>query len=185
MGVVGVVSCAHHAWIDTSRYMGTALAKEISDSVECRVHVPVDKNGLIAIMNESNYLIIHTHGAFDAFIDQRCDNTYKKIVSLNTFKSFPSFSNLKLVIITACSCASGENENNIACEFSKHIAKDGLVIANRYDVYGGYIEFGDKNNRNGWVAYQNGKIVIKENEIPAKITMQDAFKIFLNYRKDI
>ena len=164
MGVVGVVSCAHHAWIDTSRYMGTALAKEISDSVESRVHVPVDKKGLIAIMNESNYLIIHTHGAFDAFIDQRCDNTYKKIVSLNTIKSFPSFSNLKLVIITACSCAGGENENNIACEFSKHIAKDGLVIANRYDVYGGYIDFGDKNNRNGWVAYQNGKIVIEENE---------------------
>ena len=59
------------------------------------------------------------------------------------------------------------------------------MIANRYDVYGGYIDFGDKNNRNGWVAYQNGKIVIKENEIPAKITMQDAFKISINYRKNI
>lgn len=91
---------------------------------------------------------------------------------------------MKLAFLTACSSAGGENENNIAREFSKHIAKDGLVIANRYDVYGGYIDFGDQHDRHGWVAYQNGKLVLNENDIKARITIQDAFKIFLEYRKN-
>ncbi|MBQ4061220.1 MAG: hypothetical protein IJD46_04250, partial [Bacilli bacterium] len=183
MGSVGVASCSHHAWIDTSRYMGVALAKEISDKVICRVHTPIDKNGLLYILSESNYFIMHTHGSPEAFIDERADGIRKNIVSLKTLKSFPEFPNLKLVILTACSTAGGIDDNNIAKELSKHIAKDGLVIANKYDVYGGYIDFGERFDKNGWVGYQNGMLVLDETKIPARITMQEAYRIFLNFRK--
>ena len=183
MGVVGVASCAHHAWIDTSRYMGIALAKEIGDDVVCRVHTPIDKKGLIHCFKDSTYLIMHTHGSPEAFIDQLADDRKRNIISLNTLKKLPKFPNLKLAILTACSTAGGERDQNIARELSLHIADDGLVIANKFVVYGGYIDFGDKDKRNGWVAYQNGKLVITEEKIPPLITMQDAYRIFINYRK--
>ena len=183
MGVVGIASCSHYAWLVSSKIMGESLANTIENGMECRVHTPVDKRGLIACLKQSNYFIMHTHGAPDRFIDQRADDRQEVITTLSGVKDFPEFPNLKLVIMTACSVAGGENEKNIACELSKKIAKDGLVIANRYPTYGASYDFGERYAKPGWVAYQNGSLVLNESQIPPRITMADAYRIFIEYRK--
>ncbi len=92
------------------------------------MHTPVDKRGLIACLKQSNYFIMHTHGAPDRFIDQRADDRQEVIITLSGVKDFPEFPNLKLVVITACSVAGIENEKNIACELSKKLLKTGLLL---------------------------------------------------------
>ena len=184
MGKIAVLSCAHYAWIESSRYMGENLANAIGGA-EYHVHTPVDKNGIIACLSDANYAIIHVHGAPDKLIDQREDNSQKTMVSLGGIKDFPKFSSLRLVIMTACATAGGENDKNIAAALSEHIADDGLVIANRHVVWGAHYDFGEKNNKLGWVAYQKGKLVLAEDKFPAFITMADGYNAFINYRKGL
>ena len=181
MGRIAVLSCSHYAWIESSRAMGENLAYAIGYGTEMHVHTPVDKKGLLACLNVANYAIIHTHGAPDRLIDQREDNSQKLITTVSGVKEFPEFPSLRLIIMTACSTAGGENDKNIACELSKHIAKDGLVIANRHVVYGANYDFGEKNGKLGWVAYRNGNLVLTEDKFPAYITMADGYNTFLNY----
>ena len=57
-----------------------------------------------------------------------------------------------------------------------------VVIANRYVVYGASYDFGEQNGLCGWVAYRNGVPVLLENDIPSKITMKDAYGIYLSLR---
>ncbi len=184
MGVVGVASCAHWAWIESSKIMGDNLAGAIGDGVVSRVHTPIDSKGLIACLEQSNYFIIHTHGSPSAFINELADGSQKQIASLNMVKKFPKFPKLKLVVMTACQTANNENGNeNIAMALSRQIASDGLVFANRYATYGSNCDFGERYGKPGWVAYQNGAIVLTEKDIPPRITTADAFRIFLDYRK--
>ena len=185
MGRIAVLSCSHYAWIESSRYMGENLAHAIGEGTEMHVHTPVDKKGLIACLEGANYAIIHVHGTPERLIDQRESKEYKLLTTIGGLKDFPEFPNLRLIVMTACSTAGGENDKNIASELSKHIAKDGLVIANRFDTYGACYDFGERYGKLGWVAYQNGKLVITEDKIPARITMADGYNIFLNYRKKL
>ena len=178
MKIVGIASCSHYAWLESSKIMVENLANEVECGASARVHVPVDSEGLIACMSESDYFIIHTHGTFDSFIDQRANDKQVKIASLSDVENFPSFPNLKLVIITACSTAGGENSNNIAAALSTKIAKNGLVIANRYRVFGSCYDFGEEGGKQGWIGYRNGKAVLFEKDLPANITMADGYKIY-------
>lgn len=178
MPKVAVLSCANYAWIESSRTMGENLASVIQYGGESHVHVPIDKKGFIASLNEATYCIIHTHGSAEGFFDHRADHNRPAIVSLRTVKSLPVFPKLRLAIITACSSASNAEEN-IAAAFSTKIAPNGLVIANRYDVFGADYDFGEKDGKNGWVGYQNGKLVLSEQDFPPRITMADGYRIFL------
>ncbi len=56
------------------------------------------------------------------------------------------------------------------------------MIANRYEVWGASHDFGEKNGKSGWIAYQNGVQVLGENDIPASITMADAFEVWMKFR---
>lgn len=181
MRKVGIASCAHAAWIESSKTMVDALARSVSVETKSYLHVPVDCSGLVAALNESNYFIMHTHGGPEAFYDQRADNRQTTIATLANVRNFPEFPKLRLVVITACKAASGEE--NIAAAFSRKIAKDGLVLANRYVVWGADYDFGEQSGKRGWVAYQNGQLALTEQDIPASITMADAYQIYMDYTK--
>ena len=181
MGKIAVISCAHWAWINSSRTMGENLAHAIGSGVQSNVHTPINKSGFCACLSEVNYAVIHTHGSPQSFINQLEDGEQKQIISLNQVKVLPTFSNLRIVVITACLAAEGEE--NIARELSRHIASNGLVFANRYVVFGADYDFGERDSKNGWVAYRNGELVLKEWQIAPRITMADAFNIYVNYSK--
>ena len=185
MSKVGIASCSHYAWIASSLTMGKSLAEAIGEGVECRVHTPVDRAGLIAVLEDSDYFIMHTHGSAVGFYDQRASGKSTTIATLSGIKSFPEFPRLRLVVITACEAAKEEEKGNIACALSTRIARDGLVIANRYVVFGADHDFGEREDKQGWVAYQNGRLVLPEDVLPARITMPDAYRIFLDYRKGV
>ena len=53
---------------------------------------------------------------------------------------------------------------------------------NTYIVWGADSDFGDKDGRQGWVAYRDGKLVIPGERLPARITMADAFNIYKNVK---
>ena len=178
MPKVAVLSCSHYAWIESSRTMGEKLASVVQYGGESHVHVPIDKKGFIASLNDATYCIIHTHGSAEGFLDQRADNSMHTIVSLRTVKSLPVFPKLRLAIITACATASN-GDDNIAAALSTKISPHGLVIANRYEVWGADHDFGEKDGKCGWVGYQNGKLVLTENDFPPCITMADGYRIFL------
>ncbi|MBR4943272.1 MAG: hypothetical protein IKZ28_04495 [Clostridia bacterium] len=182
METVGIASCSHWAWLESSRTMVNALAQAVGFGTVGRVHAPIEREGLIACMQESNHFIIHTHGSANGFFDQRADNRQTIIATLSDVHTFPRFPNLHLIVITACEAAGGVNEENIACALSTRIAQDGLVIANRFDVFGSDYDFGEKHGKRGWVAYQNGKLALCESQIPANITMADAYQIYINHK---
>ena len=181
MRKVGIASCAHAAWIESSKTMVDALANAVVVEAKSYLHVPVDYRGLLAAFGESNYFIMHTHGGPRGFYDQRADGRETTIATIEKVKKFPEFPKLRLVIITACCAAEGED--NIAKALSTRIAKDGLVIANRYVVWGGDYDFGEKSDKNGWVGYQDGKLVLTEQDIPPRITMADAYRIYMEHTK--
>lgn len=178
---VAVAGCAQWAWIESSRIMGETLRQAIGEGAESHVHVPVDRAGLLSVLENANYLIIHTHGSPEGLFDQREDGRQTTIATLANIRNFPRFRRLLLVVMTACSAAGGENEKNIACELSRHINPKGLVIANRYVTWGSHHDFGERNGKKGWVAYQNGELVLREEDIPAAITMADAYRIFAKH----
>ena len=60
---VAVASCADWAWIESSRIMGEAFRDAIGEGAESHVHVPVDRAGLLAVLGDANYVLIHTHGS--------------------------------------------------------------------------------------------------------------------------
>ena len=174
------MSCAHGAWIASSKTMGDTLAAAVGDGAYSNVHTPVDKSGFLACLGEAKYIIIHTHGCPDGLFDQRADGKGPRIISRSGIDTMPDFPGVQLIILTACQSAGGDPEKNVAASLSKKIAKNGLVIANTYIVWGADSDFGDKDGRQGWVAYRDGKLVIPGERLPARITMADAFNIYKN-----
>ncbi len=181
MKKVAVASCAHYAWLESSYAMGRYLAKAVGTEVEMHVHTPIDQNGLIACLSDTEFFIMHTHGSPDGFYDQRADQKQTVIATLQDVAAFPKFPDLRLVIITACETAGGINDANIASALSTRIAENGLVIANRYNVFGADFDFGEQSGKQGWVGYQNGVLVLTENDFPATITFEDAYRIYLRF----
>ena len=184
MSRVGIASCAQFDWVQSSRDMVQNLANAVGERAEWKVHIPVDSKNLIACLKQCNYYIIHMHGSAEGFFDVREDGSVPQIVSAKGMQFFPKFPDLKLVVITACECAKQIDGLNIAATLSKHIAPDGLVIANRYVVFGANYDFGERDGKQGWVAYQNGNQVLSETDFPARITMADAFEIYVKFRKN-
>ena len=180
LSLVGIMSCAHGAWISSSRTMGDTLARAVGEGAYSTVHVPVDKTGFFACLSEAKYLIIHTHGSPHGLYDQRADGSRKTIMTLSGIEALPDFPGIQLVILTACQAGGGAPERNVAAALSKKIAKGGLVIANRFVTWGADSDFGEKEGRQGWVGYQNGRLVIPSEKLPARITMADAYRIYTN-----
>ena len=182
MSKVGIASCAQYDWVQSSRTMVENLANAVGDRAEWKVHIPVNSQNLITCLKQCNYYIIHMHGSAESFFDVREDGSTPQIVSVKGLQFFPKFPDLKLVVITACECGKEIDGQNIAAALSKHIAPDGLVIANRYVVFGADYDFGERNGKHGWVAYQNGRQVLTETDFPARITMSDAFERFIQFK---
>ena len=172
---VAVLSCAHFAWLESSMVMGHDLARAMGE-VESHIHVPVDKEGLAACLADADALVVHTHGSAHGFFDQRADGRQTVIASLEDIAALPPFPSLRFVLITACG-AAGEEEN-IAATFSRRISPDGLVIANRYAVWGGSREFTAESGARGWVGYRNGAMVLGEYDIPASLSMAEAYRVY-------
>ena len=179
---IAVISCAHHACLESANIKGRLLAEAIGADARHKVYIPVNSKGLIASLSEADYAVISTYGGSDKLFDQREDGSYPAIASCASIKRFPSFDSLRLVFVLACSAAGGQGDQNIAAALSRCIAKDGIVIANRYTIIGTSYHYRAKNGKQGWVAYQNGRVVISEEHFPARITMQDVYDVFLKYR---
>ena len=177
---VGVLSCAHHAWLVSSRRMGDKMARAIDEMAYYDLYVPIDKNGFITSMESAAHIIIHMHGTPEALFDQREGGEIPKMLTIADIEAMPDFKEARLVFLTACSAAGGDPNRNVASALSKKIAKDGLVIANEYTVWGEDHDFGDKEGRRGWVGYRDGKRIITKEKIPAKITPADAYIIYKN-----
>ena len=187
MEKIAVVSCSHHAWIESSKTMGKNLAYAVGFDSKSEVCSPTNKEDFIAVLKKNNYVVIHTHGTSESLINQWEDNSQTVIVNKQEVANLPTFDNVLLVVLTACQTAGGKDDNNIACELSKKISKKGLVIANRFVVFGSDYDFGEKNRKLGWVAYQNGRLIIPEDRFPPTITMADAYYKFCDcyYRNKI
>ena len=182
MGRLAVATCAHYACVESAMIKGRLLAEAIG-GVEYHVHIPVNAKGLVACLTGADYAILGAHGRPDRLADQREDMTYPVLVTRDEVKEFPVFSNLRLLVLLACGAAGGENDENIAAELSRHIASDGLLFANRYTITGTSSYYRAKNGLQGWVAYQNGRVVIPEVALPARITMKDIWGAYLKYRE--
>ncbi len=182
MSAVGVISCAHGAWIESSITMGRALAAAIGGGAESRVHTPVDAAGLAACLGEAAYVILHTHGSPEGIYDQRADGRSTTVATLADIGRLPPLPHLRLVIATACQAAGGDPGQNLAAAISRKIAPEGLVIANRHVVFGADYDFGEREGRRGWVAYRAGRCVLTEQDLPARLTMADAYGIYLENR---
>ena len=180
---VGVASCAHWAWLESSKFMVDYWARAIGYGAKGYLHVPVDAKGLEYCLSRSDYFIVHTHGTPNAFFDYRTDHKQAVIATKEEIDRFPRFPNLKCVFITACQAGGKTEGDNIASVLSRHIAADGLVFANIHVVWGSDYDFGEKNRTPGWVAYQNGRRVLGEFDIPVTITAKDAYEIYLEYSK--
>ena len=179
---IGAASCAHWAWIESTQAMLKNLENAVAGPTQCMLHTPVTGKGFVECLKESNLLIIHTHGSAFALYDQREDGEGPVFLDLDGLKELPRFPELKLVISTACGLADDDGLENFASELSRHIAPDGLVIANKYVVWGSWYDFGEKEGKPGWIAYQDGARVLTEDEIPARITMADAYRIYKDFK---
>lgn len=178
MSIVSVASCAHHAWIASSITMCKRLADEIGNNSEWRVHTPINAEGLKMALANSDYFIMHTHGTAKGLFDYRADHSGGTIATLEEIQKFPRFPRLKMIFITACKTAERIEGDNVASALSRLIAADGLVIANRYTVWGSDYDFHARDYKRGWVGYQGGRQILTENDIPPSITSADAYRIF-------
>ena len=183
MGRIAVATCPEYRCVESGKIKGQLLAEAIGEGVEYHVHVPVTKSGLVACLTGADYAVLSFHGAANGIQDIYEDGSYKTVALIDDIKKFPTFQSLRLVILLICSAAGGENDNNIAAEISRHIAKDGLVIANRYVITGTSKYARSSNNQPGWVAYQNGKVVIPESKFPVRVTMSTMYSTAVSYWK--
>ena len=87
LSTVGIMSCAHGAWIASSKTMGDTLAAAVGDGAYSNVHTPVDKSGFLACLGEAKYIIIHTHGCPDGLFDQRVFTVSMLLQLFTTFSS--------------------------------------------------------------------------------------------------
>ena len=181
MEKIAVMTCPEYKCIESAMIKGRLLAETIGNKTEYHVHTPVTKNGLISCLERADYAVLSFHGASHGIQDVYEDGSRKTLVDLSDIKSFPEFPSLRLVIMLICSAAGGENDNNIAAELSRHIAKDGLVVANRYSITGTSEYARAVNNQQGWVAYENGKIVIPATKFPNHVTMHTIYQTALHY----
>ncbi len=178
---VGVISCSHAHWIRSSRVMGRRLAEaaELPES-ESLVHIPIDFSGFVAAFSEAELQILHTHGSPGALYDFRADGRMPTIATVDEIGWMPVAPHLRLLVITACEAAGGDPAHNLASVLSTRISPSGLVIANRYTVWGEDYDFGDREGRRGWVAYRAGQILLPTDALPAVITMQSAYRTLLS-----
>jgi hypothetical protein len=158
--------------------MGENLAAAVGEGAYSTVHVPIDKAGFLACLGEAKYMIIHTHGSPEGLYDQRADGKTKTIITLRGIEELPDVPNVQLIILTACQTAGGNPERNVASALSKKIAKNGLVFANEFVTWGSDYDFGEKDGKRGWAAYRNGARVLRPDDLPPRITMADAYRIY-------
>ena len=180
MSQVGVMSCAHGAWHRSSRVMGEALAAAAGYGAgDVRIHTPVDAEGFAACFPEAALWVIHTHGSPHHLYDQRATGKIPKIIGLAELEALPVQSHIRLVFLTACSVAGDDPNHNVASVLSTRISPRGIVIGNLYTVWGEDYDFGARDNRRGWVIYQNGRILYPHTALPPSLTMSDAYRILL------
>ena len=183
---LAVLTCAEYRCIDGAIIKGKRFVEAFGDDIEYHVHTPLTESGVAASLKNADYAVIGIHGAANSTMyDLHEDGTSSLLLDVAGVKRLPRMPKLRLLIMLVCSAACGKEGNNLAEEFSRRIAGDGLVIANRYVITGTNSYYRSKNDLQGWVAYQNGKVVIPESAFPAKITMKDIRSIVEKYRSGV
>lgn len=179
---VTVVSCAPQAWINSSITMGNDMADAMGVSPSCCVVTPGDSNEFASVWADAvECVVVHTHGDATGLYDEEVTDAGTKITPLiittEQIAQMPKNESINFVMMTACSTASGDAQDNVAYWLSKKINKNGIVIANKYVVSGSDTEFGAANETAGWVMYRDGKATDLDG---VYMTMADAYHIYLN-----
>ncbi len=177
--LVTVISCStNDAWKEASMTMGKNLASSANKENKFTVVCPQCVDEFCRIWKDINgALIVHTHGSSEGFFDEI--NGFS--IELFTKKDLPRIEkndHIHLIVITACSTAGGDENNNIAACLSKLINIDGIVIANRKNVFGDDTYFHAQEKTQDWVVYRNGEIIIHSCEMPITLTLDEAYKIY-------
>ena len=176
---VTVFSCSHPDWIRSSHTMGEILSKSLQNAVYT-VTAPITPKAFAqGFVSCRDILVIHTHGSDKGLYDAR-NNTTPTIISIEEICALPCNPSIQLILITACSTASGDKTANIAAEISKKIHTNGIVIANRHTVIGASETFSAQNNESGWVAYNNGEIMLTPDELPTVLDLNNCMRLLEN-----
>lgn len=176
---VTVISCIDKDWINSSETMGDDMAEAMGCDSTYIVQGPTTANEFENYWsNVGPCVVIHTHGSPTSLGGQEDSGVNPQIISLEQIEQLPKNNNIDFVMMTACSTAGGDPNDNVAYHMSKKINSNGIVIANKYTVSGSDDDFGAYNDEKGWVVYRNGVIIRDSASIPARITMEEAYEIY-------
>lgn len=174
---VTVISCTPAGWLESSHKMGEDMAAAVGDGSGYTVATPTDAAAFAEVWRRAHgTVIVHTHGSPTCLCNAESADGKPgtpTIISAERIRLLRPNRAIHLVMITACQTAGGDAPDRCtaAC-LSRKIAPDGIVIANKYTVWGGSAEFGSKQP-DGWVIFRAGEAL----PLPRVLTMADALSL--------
>jgi len=181
-GFVTVISCISNDWQDSSGTMGNSMSSAMGTDNSAVVVTPVNSTAFADCWNNAGHcLVIHTHGTPSELSGEEKINNVKiqnKIISVEEIRALEQNEHIDFIMMTSCSTAGGNPDENVACELSKKINPCGIVIANKRNVSGADKDFYASGEVPGWVAYRNGTVITED--LPVELNMEDAYEIFKN-----
>ena len=149
--VISVISCSPSGWVASSITMGNNMALAMRANGTCSIECPTNYFQFnLSWQYAGKCVIIHTHGSPDGLYNEKNGAT-PIIISTQQIQKIARNSNIKFVMMTACSTAGNSTGKNVACWLSQKINRRGIVIANKYTVVGGDTQFKAYNSEKGWV----------------------------------
>lgn len=177
---VTVFSCTPEGWLTSSHKMGEDMAAAVGDGACYTVVTPTDCASFTeAWKNAGEVVVIHTHGSPSCLSNAEKCRGKAVIVTSDEVDAMEANPAVRLVMMTACQTGGGKPKKNIAARLSRKIAPDGLLIANKYTVWGASTEFGSKE-ADGWVLYRAGEVL----PLPRLLTMGDARALLSMFDRD-
>ena len=180
---VTVLSCSPEGWLTSSHRMGEdlmhALGAERYEVVTART--PEEFASVFSRVDGA--LLLHVHGSAVGLYDDGGGVGTVRIVSIEEALALPVNPRIRVVVCTACETASGEPEGNIMSALSRRIAPGGILLANRYTVWGASTAFYAADGRHGWVVYSDGQLLLAPEALPVELRMEDVPGIAASCRR--
>lgn len=175
---LSVISCSHRDWCTSSHKMGKDLAACYGKGMGYLVYPTAKGDEFTSVWHKACHaVIVHTHGSEQALYDVR-DGGTPQIIDTQGIASMPRNEKIKFVVVTACQAAGGSKQDNVAYHLSRKIHVKGILIANVYGTVGDDTTFCGRENKRGWVIYQNGQIICHAQSLPAELTMPSAYALY-------
>ena len=179
---VTVVSCSRADWMADSERMGYDMSALFGAEKDYTVHSTKTALDFSDAWNRAGECVmIHTHGSPFAVYDEvgRDPSTMPEIISKDQVSRMSKNDRIKFVYISACSTAGGEEKNNFACEISKKIDPNGIVLANGDEVWGCSAFYEGKTKGQTWKVYKNGEVIATIPQVT--LLPADVYKIYKSF----